>query len=303
MRLPDSLRRYAWLSVSTALATILLKSVAWWLTGSVGLLSDALESLVNLAGALMALAMLTLSAIPPDANHPYGHGKAEYFSSGFEGFLVVLAAIGICYAAVIRLFNPRMLEDVGAGLIVSVIASMLNLATARILLRVGRTHHSISLEADAHHLLSDVWTSAGVILGVGSVLLTGWLWLDPVIAILVAVNILRIGWQLMRRSVDGLMDAALPPETLHVIKGVLDSYHAEGVDFHALRTRQAGKQAFATVNILVPGDWTVQKGHDYLSRIESNLQAAVPYLHVTTHMEPRNEARDGKINRCQEEVF
>ena len=287
---PVSLRRYAWLSISTALATILLKSLAWWLTGSVGLLSDALESLVNLVGALMVLAMLTLAAVPADNDHPYGHSKAEYFSSAFEGILIVLAAISIGYAAVTRLLNPQALQNVAVGLIVSVVASVLNFATARVLLRVGRSHHSISLEADARHLLTDVWTSAGVILGVGLVWLTNWLWLDPVIAILVAVNILWTGWQLIRRSVDGLMDVALPPEILDLIEGVLKSYREEGVDFHALRTRQAGVRAFATVHVLVPGDWTVKKGHDCLERIESDLRTAVPYLQVTIHMEPRNDA-------------
>jgi cation diffusion facilitator family transporter len=237
----------------------------------------------------MALAMLTLAALPADRNHPYGHGKAEYFSSAFEGLLIVLAAIGIGYAAAIRLLNPQALEDIGAGLLVSVIASVLNLVTARILLRVGRDHHSISLEADAHHLLADVWTSAGVILGIGLVWLTDWLWLDPVIAILVAGNILRTGWRLMRRSADGLMDAALPPETVKIIEGVIGSYRMDGVDFHALRTRQAGAHAFATVHVLVPGDWTVQKGHDYLERIEADLRMAVPHLHVTTHLEPRKD--------------
>ena len=281
------LQRYAWLSIFTALATILLKSLAWWLTGSVGLLSDALESVVNLAGALMALAMLTLAAMPADDNHPYGHGKAEYFSSAFEGLLILLAAIGIGYAAIVRLLNPQALEDVGIGLLVSAIASALNLATARILLNVGRVHHSISLEADAHHLLTDVWTSAGVILGVGLVWATGWLWLDPVIALLVAAHILHTGWQLLRRSADGLMDAALPPETIRVIEETMNSYRGEDIDFDELRTRQAGALAFASLHVRVPGDWTVQKGHDYLELIEADLRAAVPRLHVITHLEPR----------------
>ncbi|SCY38905.1 cation diffusion facilitator family transporter [Nitrosospira sp. Nsp13] len=298
--LPESLQRYAWLSIFTALATILLKGLAWWLTGSVGLLSDALESVVNLAGALMALVMLTLAAMPADDNHPYGHGKAEYFSSAFEGLLIVLAAISIGYAAIVRLLNPQALEAVGIGLLVSVIASALNLATARILLSVGRHHHSISLEADAHHLFTDVWTSVGIILGVGLVWLTGWLWLDPFIAILVAANILHTGWQLLRRSADGLMDVALPAETLDVIEEVLNCYRAEGVDFHALRTRQAGTQAFASLHVRVPGDWTVQKGHDYAERIEADLRAAVSYLQVTTHLEPKNDAApmmDARLDR------
>jgi cation diffusion facilitator family transporter len=287
--LPESLQRYAWMSIFTALATILLKSLAWWLTGSVGLLSDALESGVNLAGALMALAMLTLAAMPADDNHPYGHGKAEYFSSAFEGLLIVLAAISIVYAAIVRLLDPRALEAIGIGLLVAVIASALNLATARILLSVGRDHRSVSLEADAHHLLTDVWTSAGVVLGVGLVWLTGWLWLDPFIAILVAANILHTGWQLLRRSADGLMDVALPAETLGVIEEVLNSFRAEGIAFHALRTRQAGARAFASLHVLVPGDWTVRRGHDYADRIEADLRAAVPYLQVTTHLEPKND--------------
>lgn len=285
--LPNSLQRYAWLSIFTALATIFLKSLAWWLTGSVGLLSDALESGVNLAGALMALAMLTLAAMPADDNHPYGHGKAEYFSSAFEGLLILLAAIGIAYAAIVRLLNPQALDAVGMGLLVSVIASALNLGTAWILLKVGRSNHSISLEANAHHLLADVWTSAGVILGVGLVWLTGWLWFDPVIALLVAVHILHTGWQLLRRSADGLMDAALPPETIRIIEETMNSYRGEDIDFDELRTRQAGALAFASLHVLVPGDWTVQKGHDYLELIEADLRAAVPRLHVITHLEPR----------------
>jgi cation diffusion facilitator family transporter len=284
-----SLRRYAWLSIFTALATILLKGLAWWLTGSVGLLSDALESFVNLAGALMALAMLSLAMRPADDNHAYGHGKAEYFASGFEGVLIVLAAISIAHAAVGRLLDPRPLQEVGIGLAVSVAASLLNLATARILLDVGRRHNSITLEADAHHLLTDVWTSAGVIVGVGLVWLSGWLWLDPAVALLVAANIVWTGWHLMRRSTDGLMDAAVPAETLRAIEGALAPYRAQGLDFHALRTRQAGARAFATLHVLVPGEWTVQQGHDELERIEADLRAAVPHLHVTTHLEPKED--------------
>lgn len=285
----SSLQRYAWLSIATALATILLKGVAWWLTGSVGLLSDALESFVNLAGALMALAMLSLAATPADENHAHGHGKAEYFSSAFEGFLILIAAISIGYAAVGRLINPQALEDVGVGLAVSVVASIINFATARILLDVGRRNGSITLEADAHHLMTDVWTSVGVIGGVGLVWATGWLWLDPVIAILVAVNIVWTGWQLLQRSAAGLMDVSLPEETRSAIEAVLDRYRSEDLEFHALRTRQAGASAFATIHVLVPGNWTVQKGHDYSERIEADLRAVVPRLHVTTHVEPKDD--------------
>lgn len=281
-----SLTGYAWLSIAAALATILLKGVAWKLTGSVGLLSDAIESFVNLAGALMALWMLTLAALPADDDHAHGHGKAEYFSSAFEGFLILLAAVSIAYAAVDRLFNPRALDAVGVGLLVSVLASAINLGTARILLRAGRQHRSITLEADAHHLMTDVWTSAGVIAGVGLVWLTGMLWLDPVIALLVAGNIVWTGWQLMQRSAAGLMDVSLPAEGLAQIDFLLAGYRRQGLEFHALRTRQAGSRTFVTLHVLVPGQWTVQQGHDWAERIEADIRAALPHAHVTTHLEP-----------------
>jgi cation diffusion facilitator family transporter len=287
--LPASLKRYAWLSIAAALATILLKGAAWWMTGSVGLLSDALESFVNLAAAFMALAMLSLAATPADENHAHGHGKAEYFASDFEGFLILVAAASIGYAAIDRLHAPQPIEDVGIGLAVSVLASIINLATARTLMAVGREHNSITLEADAHHLLTDVWTSAGVIVGVGLVWLTGWLWLDPVIALLVAANIVWTGWQLLHRSAEGLMDVSIPPEQIEAIEAVLESYRARGLEFHALRTRQAGSRAFATLHVLVPGAWTVQVGHDWLERIEADIRAAVPRIHVTTHLEPKED--------------
>ncbi|MFZ5483073.1 MAG: cation diffusion facilitator family transporter [Pseudomonadota bacterium] len=283
---PVDLTRYAWLSIAAAGVTIVLKGVAWWLTGSVGLLSDALESFVNLAGALMALAMLTLAMRPADAGHPHGHGKAEYFSSAFEGLLILIAALGIGYAAIDRLMAPRPLEAIGPGLAVSALASLVNLGVARILLRVGRAHRSITLEADAHHLMTDVWTSVGIIFGVALVALTGWLWLDPVIALGVAVNILWTGWNLLHRSAGGLMDASLPREELLAIDAVLDRYRAQGLAFHALRTRQAGSDAFATLHVLVPGAWTVQAGHDWCERLERDLAEVVPRLHVTTHLEP-----------------
>ncbi|MHB1216167.1 MAG: cation diffusion facilitator family transporter [Thiobacillus sp.] len=284
--LPPSLKRYAWLSIAAALSTILLKGWAWWITGSVGLLSDALESFVNLAGAMMALAMLTLAAMPADDNHAHGHGKAEYFSSAFEGLLIFIAAISIGYAAIERLINPRPLEAVGIGLAVSVVASIINLATSRILMKVGKQHKSFTLEADAHHLLTDVWTSAGVILGVGLVWLTGWLWFDPVIALLVALNIMWTGWQLLQRSAAGLMDVSIPDEELKAIEEVLERYRRQGFDFHALRTRQAGARAFITLHVMVPGAWTVQQGHDCLEDIEADIRKALPHAHITTHLEP-----------------
>ena len=287
--LRPSLKRYAWLSIAAALATILLKGVAWKMTGSVGLLSDAIESFVNLAGALMALWMITVAERPADDNHAYGHGKAEYFSSAFEGFLILLAAISIGYAAIDRLMNPQPIEAVGIGLLVSVLASVINFATARTLMKVGRTHNSITLEADAHHLMTDVWTSVGVICGVGLVWLSGWLWLDPVIALLVAANIVWTGWQLLHRSAGGLMDVSLPEADLIAIETTLDGYRRQGLDFHALRTRQAGARCFVTLHVLVPGSWTVQLGHDWCERIEADIRRAVPQAHVTTHLEPQED--------------
>lgn len=281
-----NLKRYAWLSIAAAIATILLKGVAWWLTGSVGLLSDALESFVNLAGALMALAMLSLAASPADDRHAYGHGKAEYFSSAFEGFLILLAAASIAYTAIERFLYPQPLEAVGVGLAVSVVASLINLFAARELLKAGRAFNSITLEADAKHLMTDVWTSAGVIIGVGLVWISGWLWLDPLIALLVAANIVWTGWGLLHRSASGLMDEAISEEQLDAIEAMLQNYRQQGLDFHALRTRQAGRQAFISLHVLVPGEWTVQRGHDLVEQIEADIRAAVPFSHLTTHLEP-----------------
>jgi cation diffusion facilitator family transporter len=274
------------LSIGAAVSTIALKSVAWWLTGSVGLLSDALESLVNLAGALVALWMMWVAEQPADEGHAHGHGKAEYFSSAFEGFLIFLAAVAITISAVLRLMNPRPLEALGVGVAVSVVASVINFATARVLLKVGAQRHSVILEADGHHLMTDVWTSVGVIVGVGLASWSGWLWLDPVIAIAVAINIVWTGIKLMRRSASGLMDSSVAPEVLTKLEAVLATYRAKGLEFHALRTRQAGHRAFITVHVLVPGSWTVQRAHDVSETIEVALLAVVPHGVVTTHLEP-----------------
>lgn len=282
----NGLKRFAWLSILAAVATIGLKSGAWWLTGSVGFLSDALESLVNLAGAVMALAMLTVAARPADESHAFGHGKAEFFSSAFEGALIVLAAAGIAYAAILRLIEPQPLEQLGIGVAVTVVASLINLATGLALLRVGRRHGSIALEADGHHLLTDVWTSAGVIVGVGIAALTGWLWLDPVVALAVGLNIVWTGWRLALRSAHGLMDAALPLRDRQALEAALDRYRAQGLQFHAVRTRQAGTRSFVSMHVLVPGAWTVQQGHDWLERIEADVRAAIPRSSVFTHLEP-----------------
>lgn len=284
--LPPSLTRYAWLSIAAAIATILLKGVAWKMTGSVGLLSDAIESFVNLAGALMALWMLKLATLPADDDHAHGHSKAEYFSSAFEGLLILLAAVSIAYTAIVRLMSPQPLETVWVGLVVSVVASVVNFTVARTLMVAGKKHNSITLEADAHHLMTDVWTSVGVIAGVALVSLTGWLWLDPVIALLVSANIVWTGYQLMSRSAAGLMDISLPAEKLAKIEALLSKYREQELGFHALRTRQAGGRAFVTLHILAPGHWTVQRGHDWAERVEEDIRNALPNTHTTTHLEP-----------------
>lgn len=280
------LARFAWISIAAALATMALKAAAYLLTGSVGLLSDALESTVNLVGGLMALAMLTVAARPQDEDHPFGHAKAEYFSSGVEGSLILVAALSIGVTAVRRLLHPQPLEQIGLGLAVSVVASLVNLGVALALLRVGRRQRSITLEANAHHLLTDVWTSAGVLVGVGATALTGWHRLDPIVALAVAANIVWTGFTIARRSALGLMDTALSAEQLVPARTVLDTYAAEGVGFHALRTRQAGARSFLYLHVLVPGDWTVRHGHDLLERLEADLRRALPELTVFTHLEP-----------------
>ncbi|WP_347486153.1 cation diffusion facilitator family transporter [Vandammella animalimorsus] len=277
---------YARLSIAAALATMALKGTAWLLTGSVGLLSDAMESLVNLAGAVMALWMLGIAARPADAEHAFGHSKAEYFASGFEGFLIMGAACAIAWAGAQRLLAPAPLHDVGLGLLVSLLASAINGAVGLVLLRAARQHRSIALEADARHLFADVWTSAAVLLGLLAAWASSWWWLDPLLALLVAVHIVREGLRLVQRSVSGLMDQALPPHEIGAIERVLDTYRAQGIAFHALRTRQAGARSFAAMHVLVPGAWTVQQGHDLLHALEAALQQAVPQLHVITHLEP-----------------
>jgi cation diffusion facilitator family transporter len=284
-----SLKRYAWLSVGAALCTIVLKAFAWRLTDSVGLLSDAIESFVKLAGAVMALGMLSVAARPANDSHAYGHTKAEYFSSAFEGVLILAAAVWIAMEAVERLTDPRPIGSASIGLAVAALATAVNLATARILMSVGREAKSIALEADAHHLFTDVWTSIGVIAGVGLVWVTGWLWLDPTIALLVAANIVWTGWHLARRSAAGLMDASLPGAELKQIEAILAAYRQQGLEFHALRTRQAGSRAFVTMHVLVPGAWTVQQGHEWSERIEADLRRALPGVHVTTHIEPKED--------------
>ena len=282
-----SLERFAWLSVAAALATIALKSLAWWLTGSVGLLSDALESIVNLAAAMLALTMLRVAASPPDEHHPYGFSKAEYFAAGIEGALIVLAAAGILASAIPRLIEPRPLDAPVLGLALSASASAVNLAVGMLLIRVGRKRHSIALEADGQHLMTDVWTSVGVVLGVGLVYATGWLRLDPLVALGVAAHIVWTGLRLMRRSWRGLLDAAISTEDTGEVTKLFAEYSRRyGVGFHALRTRQAGARRFISFHLLVPDEWSVVQAHRLSEEMEERIRSLVPNASIFTHIEP-----------------
>lgn len=282
---------YILFSVATSVLTMALKFGAYALTGSVGLLSDALESFVNLAAALIALAALTYAHADEDEDHNFGHQKAEYFSSGIEGALIFVAAGAIVWSAVPRLLDPRPLEQVGLGLALSVVAAGANLLCGWFLLKGAREHRSITLEADAHHLLTDVWTTAGVIAGVAIVHFTGWLVLDPLIAIAVALQILWTGWTLIRRSFDGLMDRAMPADELGRIVAVLEQVRGQGGDYHRLRTRVSGNRSFVDVHVLVPGTMSVHEGHDLVHRLEEQIESAMPHVEVLTHLEPLEDPR------------
>lgn len=274
-------------AIAVSLVTISMKTAAWLLTGSVGLLSDALESVVNLVAALVGLIVILWSTRPPDEDHAYGHEKADYVSAGFEGAMILLAAFTIAYAAIDRLINPAGLTEIGIGLTISVVASLINLGAATLLIRTGKQEQSMTLEADGRHLMTDVWTTAGVIVGVALVWLTGLERLDPIIALIVAANIVRTGTSLVRGSMSGLMDKALPPEEIDAVNAVLSRFETSGsVEFHALRTRKAGRRSFITVHVLVPGDWTVQAGHDFAERVEEDLRKAAEPATVFTHLEP-----------------
>jgi len=297
---PIPLTRYAWLSIGAAIVTISMKSAAYFLTGSVGLLSDALESMVNLAAAVVALLVLKMITRPANDEFTFGFSKAEYFSSGFEGGMILLAAAGIIITALPRLFNPVPLEQVGLGLVISVAASLINLAVALILMRAGRRYNSITLEADARHLMTDVWTTIGVLIGIGLVQLTGWLRLDPIIALLVAVNIIITGYRLLIRSGRGLLDTSIPPEELISVKSILDSYKTQGVSYHALRSRQSAARKFMVVHLLVPGDWSVRKGHSLAEQVERQVIETIPNANIVTHIEPIDDPIsmvDANINR------
>jgi len=282
---------YAWVSVATSVVVIVLKFAAYFLTGSVGLLSDAVESVVNILAALIALAVLTYASEKPDHEHNFGHEKAEYFSSGIEGALIFVAAGAIVWSSVPRLVSPQPLDQVWLGLALSFVASVANAACALLMLRAAKAHRSITLEADARHLLTDVWTTAGVFVGVVMVQTTGWLRLDPVIAIVVALQILWTGWHLMRRSFDGLMDRAIPDEDRAAITGILDQLRQQGGDYHALRTRVAGAKSYVNVHILVPGRMSVQDGHDLVEKLEGEIVARLPHVEVLTHLEPLEDPK------------
>lgn len=281
-----SLVRYAWLSVAAALVTMALKGTAAWLTGSLGLLSDALESFVNLGAALIAVVSLKVAAREPDEKHPYGYTKAEYFSAAVEGALIVLAALAIVAVAVPRLIEPRPIARFDIGIVISLVAAAVNLGTALVLLRAGKNHDSVALEADGYHLLTDVWTSIGVVVGVGATVLTGWLALDPLIAIAVAAHIAWTGAKVLRRSLLGLMDRALPEPEMEHIREILEPYRVRGLDYHALRTRRAGRLRLVDMHLLVPGAMTVSEAHRVADEIEDKIRAALPGSAVLTHLEP-----------------
>lgn len=284
---PQSLTSYAWLSIAAAIVTISLKMYAWQVTDSVGLLSDALESVVNLVAATVALIALTVAAREPDEEHAYGHGKAEYFSSGLEGGLIFLAACGIFFTAIPRLIDPQPLEDVGIGLVMATIASVINGLVGWRLMRAAKEYRSITLESDAKHLFTDVWTSIAVVGGVLIVSLTGWARLDALLAIAVGINIIITGIELIKRSVNGLLDAAISPEDMAKMRAVLDTYQKDqGVMTHAIRTRQSGRRNFISMHVLVPGTWTVSRGHELVEEMEAEIRKAIPGTTLFTHLEP-----------------
>ncbi len=285
-----SARSYAPLSIGAALLAMALKFGAYFLTGSVGLFADAAESPVNLITALVVLWAVTFAARPPDAEHTYGHSKAEYFASGLEGALILVAAVGIAIEALPHLFHPKPLDQLGIGILLSLVATAINGSVGVVLLRAGRELRSITLRADAQHLFTDVWTSVGILFAILLVKLTGWLILDPVIALIVAANILWAGVQLLSETAAGLMDTALPIAQQQTIISILATYEQQGIQYHALRSRVAGSRQFVSFHVLVPGEWTVQRGHDLSEEIELAIAKALPGTHVTTHLEPLEDS-------------
>ena len=280
------LTRFAWLSIAAALLTISMKAAAYFLTGSVGLFSDTLESTVNPAAAVVALLALRMLSRPADEEFAFGYSKVEYFSSGFEGGMILLASLGIIVSALPRLFDPQPLEQLGFGILISICASLINLGGSLVLMRAAKRYKSITLEADARHLMTDVITTTGVLLGVAMVWLTGFNWLDPIIALLVALNILITGYRLVIRSIRALLDIPLPPEDIATVKSILDSFGTNGVRYHALRSRQAAKRKFLVVHLLVPGSWTVREAHKLAEKVEMQVEQALPHANIVTHIEP-----------------
>ncbi len=284
-----SIANIMWISIAASVLTIALKWLAFSITGSVGFMSDAMESGINLIAGIVAFYSLTVAARPADKEHPFGHDKAEYFSSLAEGVLIVIAAFGIAYAAINRLYHPQPLESLDYGMLLSVAATVINLITARILLYYSKKYNSITIEADAHHLMTDVWTTVGIIAGIFLVKLTGWQFLDPIMAILVAISIVYTGIKLIIRSMDGLMDSRLSEKEMVLIREVLDRYKSEEIDYHALYTRRASAKQFITFHLLFPGDFTVNKAHDLTKQIENELKTLMPYSDVFIHVEPIND--------------
>ena len=287
----SSLTKFAWLSIFTAIVTISLKTIAYLLTGSIGLLSDTIESLVNLAAAVISLIMLRIAEQPPDAEHRYGHSKAEYFASITEGLFIFIAAVTISLSAINRIIHPKIIEQAFLGLGISIAASIINYIVSLKLLKVGKKHRSITLEADGHHLMTDVITSIGVIVAVFLIAITGWQILDPVIAILVAINIIFTGFDLMKRSVLGLLDTSISREELDIIQMLCGKYERRALKFHGLRTRQSAQRRFVSFHVLVPGIWTVKKGHDLLEKIEKEIRDLIEKVTVSTHLEPVEDPR------------
>ncbi len=285
-KLLPSPRALLWASVAVAIITITLKTLAWYITGSVGLLSDAMESFVNLASAIFALMMVTIAQRPADQDHPYGHHKAEYFSSGFEGILIIAAAMGIIWAGGHRLFDPQPLQSVGWGLGLSVLSSALNGLLAWVMFGAAKQHRSIALEADARHLVTDVWTSVGVVLGIGAVAFTGWLWLDAVVAIGVALNILKEGFHLMWRSSQGLMDEAVEPEALAQIQQVLNDFAHHTIRFDHVTTRRSGQRRFVDMHMHMPASWSLGRAAAVRTSVEQALMSAVPGLRASIQLLP-----------------
>lgn len=284
-----SLAPIVWFSIIASILTILIKLIAYYITDSVGFMSDAMESFINLAASIVAFVMLTIAVRPPDKEHPFGHDKAEYFSSLIEGVLIVFAAIGIIYAAINRIYHPQPLEELNLGIMLSLLATLINLVTSRILLYYSRKHNSITLEADSHHLMTDVWTTVGVIIGIVLVKVTNWQLLDSIVAIVVAISIVYTGAKLIIRSTDGLMDTRLSEKDLIIIKRTLNRYKEQNIDYHALYTRQASSKKIITFHLLLPGDFTVHNAHEISKKIENELAMDFPHSDIFIHIEPIND--------------